>query len=448
MTKRPTVNQPLLWELDANDAPSVPVVAPEIINELEIEAQQRDEHPDAFPAVATSPSIDAIEAAADGSTAADAEGWLGGDPTDANDDNQIGLFSDAEPKWKDLWIGMPDFEQRDLSPHKTVYVHFRNDADRTAFASLVGQTITDKTRSVWYPKAEIAKMVDKRFVTQKRVDPKYPIYVISKGRWETRLTSKALEKIGIPYRIVVEPQEFDNYAAVIDPAKILVLPFSNLGLGSIPARNWVWEHSIAEGHHRHWILDDNIDGFYRLYQNLKVPVNTGATFRAAEEFSDRFSNVVKSGFNYFMFASRKTILPPFTLNTRIYSCILLRNDVDFRWRGRYNEDTDLSIRILKAGHCTILFNAFLAMKSTTMTMKGGNTDELYVEDGRLKMAESLKEQHPDIVQITEKWGRPQHHVDYSGFRRNRLMPKEGLVVADGINNFGMELERDENAAPF
>ena len=61
--------------------------------------------------------------------------------------------------------------------------------------------------------------------------------------------------MGVPYRIVVEPQEFDNYAQYIDPSKILTLPFSNLGQGSIPARNWVWEHSIQEGHQRHWILD-------------------------------------------------------------------------------------------------------------------------------------------------------------------------------------------------
>ena len=59
--------------------------------------------------------------------------------------------------------------------------------------------------------------------------PKFPIYIISKGRWETRMTSKALEKMGVPYSIVIEPQEYDNYASVIDPKKILVLPFSNLG---------------------------------------------------------------------------------------------------------------------------------------------------------------------------------------------------------------------------
>ena len=95
------------------------------------------------------------------------------------------------------------------------------------------------------------------------MNPKFPVYIISKGRWESRYTSKTLEKLGVPYRIVIEPQEFDQYASVIDQSKILILPFSNLGQGSIPARNWVWEHSINEGHRRHWIMDDNIKHFQR-----------------------------------------------------------------------------------------------------------------------------------------------------------------------------------------
>ena len=83
------------------------------------------------------------------------------------------------------------------------------------------------------------------------MNPEYPMYIISKGRWETRLTSKALERMNVPYHIVVEPQEYELYAAVIDPKKILTLPFSNLGQGSIPARNWVWEHSISVGALKH-----------------------------------------------------------------------------------------------------------------------------------------------------------------------------------------------------
>jgi hypothetical protein len=273
------------------------------------------------------------------------------------------------------------------------------------------------------------------------MNPRHPVYIISKGRWERPLTARALERIGVPYRIVVEPHETSHYIAALGRQVVLELPFSNLGQGSIPARNFVWEHSIDAGAERHWILDDNISGFFRLHQNLKTPVASGTIFRAAEDFVDRYTNVAKAGFNYFMFAPRKSKVPPVYFNTRVYSCILLRNDLPYRWRGRYNEDTDLSLRILKDGWCTVLFNAFLAFKQTTMTMKGGNTDDLYEGDGRLKMAQSLVEQHPDVTHITRKWGRWQHHVDYRPFRRNQLQRKEGVDIPDQPNNFGMVLQR-------
>ena len=261
------------------------------------------------------------------------------------------------------------------------------------------------------------------------------------------MTAKALDTCAIPYRIVVEPQEYEQYAAVIDPSKILTLPFSNLGQGSIPARNWVWEHSIDQGAARHWILDDNINGFVRLHKGQRIPVTSGAIFAAAEEWADRFRNMALAGFHYSSFAPTEAAYhgqpgkPPFLMNSRVYSCILIQNDIPYRWRGRYNEDTDLSLRALKDGWCTVLFVAFLANKKATLTMKGGNTDELYAGDGRLKMAQSLVEQHPDVTKIAWKWGRWQHQVDYRPFKNNRPILRPGVVIPDAPNNYGMVLRK-------
>jgi len=271
------------------------------------------------------------------------------------------------------------------------------------------------------------------------VNPKYPIYVISKGRWESRLTSKALERMKVPYHIVVEPQEFDNYASVIDKQKILTLPFSNLGQGSIPARNWVWEHSISVNAKKHWIMDDNIYDFYRLNRNTRNIVQTGTIFKICEDFTDRYENVPISGLNYRFFMVPTDSHPPYYLNTRVYSCILINNTLKHRWRGRYNEDTDLCIRALKDGFCTILFNAFLQEKAGTMTVKGGNTDELYADDGRLKMAKSLQEQHPDICTITWKFNRWQHQVNYTVFEKNKLIKKNNVEIKQDIDNYGLVL---------
>tara|TARA_R110000796_G_scaffold65445_5_gene151146 strand:+ start:388 stop:1254 length:867 start_codon:yes stop_codon:yes gene_type:complete len=277
------------------------------------------------------------------------------------------------------------------------------------------------------------------------MNPKYPIYIISKGRADSRLTVKSLETMDVPYRIVIEPQEYDDYAAVIDPKNILVLPFSNLGKGSIPARNWVWEHSIAEGHEKHWILDDNIQHFFRLTNNEKFRILSGACFRLCEDFTDRYSNVKMSGLNYAFMVPKNTKRPPYYLNTRVYSCILLSNDIDFRWRGLYNEDTDLSLRIMKAGLCTMLFNMMLCGKAATHTMKGGNTSEVYKLgsedfDERRKFAQSLYDQHPEHVKITRKFGRWHHHIDYSVFDHQPIL-KPGLDIPKGDNNYGLKLVR-------
>jgi hypothetical protein len=279
-----------------------------------------------------------------------------------------------------------------------------------------------------------------------KMNPEYPVYIVSKGRWQSRLTSKSLERMGVPYRIVIEPQEYNEYAAVIPASKILVLPFQNLNEGSIPARNWIWEHAIGRGAERHWILDDNIEAFNRLNRNRKPEVETGAVFKAAEDFVNRYENVALAGFNYYSFCKTTDKLPPYYLNTRIYSCILILNSLPYRWRGRYNEDTDLSIRALKDGWCTVLFNAFLAGKVTTMRMNGGNTDQLYKDDGRKKMAEALAELHPDCVKVSWKFNRWQHHVDYRRFKKNKLKRKEGIVIPSGIDNYGMVLR--EAVAPI
>jgi hypothetical protein len=195
------------------------------------------------------------------------------------------------------------------------------------------------------------------------VNPNYPVYIVSKGRWESRLSSNALEQMGVPYHIVIEPQEYEQYANVIHPAKILLLPFSNLGNGSIPARNWIWEHAISAGYTWHWILDDNIRWFARGgYKQKKTQLLSGVCFYITEEFVGRYENIALAGLQYEMFLPALKKYPPFLLNTRIYSCILIRNDIPYRWRGRYNEDTDLSLRVLKDGWCTLLIQAFMCKK--------------------------------------------------------------------------------------
>lgn len=384
------------------------------------------------------------------------------------------------------WEGMPEFIQRKIRPFKKcsifiesdssiIFIRFDTEQDflyckglldhydgnnfyvksREALSERLDQKITNKTKSIWHPFKSHWGLEQKEWITSRPVLPRYPVYIISKGRWRNGLTTKALDEMGVPHYIVVESHEENSYKNSTN-AKILVLPneyletyetCDNLGSsrskGPGAARNFCIDHSFNGGFRRHWVMDDNIDAFHYLNRNEKHEVRTGATLSAAEDFTERYINVPVSGLNYYSFCKKNDGVPPFVKNTRIYSCLLIDNEAGYRWRGRYNEDTDLSLRVLKDGNCTLQFNAFLCGKVTTQRMKGGNTQEFYKEEGTLPKSQMLADLHPDVAKVVWKFNRWHHHVDYRKFKKNKLVINENIMIKKGVNNYGMTLSSEK-----
>jgi len=298
--------------------------------------------------------------------------------------------------------------------------------------------------------------------------PSFPLYIPSKGRSEYMITSKALTMMKVPHYIVVEPKEVDDYNKAIKHwdlnATVLELDMAykekyelcdDLGLskstGPGPARNFAWEHSKNNNANWHWVMDDNIRYFHRFNKNLQIKVTDGTCFKVMEDFVQRYKNIGMAGPNYMMFAPRKKRLTPFVLNTRIYSCNLIRNELKYRWRGRYNEDTILSLDIIKAGWCTTQFNAFLQEKMNTQVLKGGNTAEFYHAEGSVKEGERYADTgtlaksqmqvkvHPDCSTLVKKYGRWHHHVDYNRFKKQKLIRRNDVDFKGTVKNYGMKM---------
>jgi hypothetical protein len=76
---------------------------------------------------------------------------------------------DEDSEREKLWVGMPEFEQKDNPPYKTIYLHFRNKEDFEEFQKKykaqmdVEQNITPKTKSMWYPHLSIDQNSLKRY---------------------------------------------------------------------------------------------------------------------------------------------------------------------------------------------------------------------------------------------------------------------------------------------
>ena len=71
-----------------------------------------------------------------------------------------------EEFFKKYWKGMPTFDQNDNPPWKQIYVNFRNKEDYEEFAKLVDQALTDKSKSIWYPKLDIEENSLHRWIVE------------------------------------------------------------------------------------------------------------------------------------------------------------------------------------------------------------------------------------------------------------------------------------------
>lgn len=272
--------------------------------------------------------------------------------------------------------------------------------------------------------------------------PRYPIYIPSKGRADIRMTAGFLAQDGVPFKIVVEPPDYDAYAAAWGEDLLIVTPFQDLGQGAVPVRNFIKALSIAEGHARHWQLDDNMHRMKRLHKGRRIPCNAGPAMAAVEDFTDRYENIALTGINYEMFlVPGSGPRPPFYLNQRVYSCTLVNNAIPHAWRGPYNDDTDLCLQVLADGWCTVLVNQFLVDKVATMTLSGGMTSS-YQGDGRLKMARCLERRWPGVVTTDRRFRRPQHIVKNDWGRFDTPLKLKPGVTLEGMqtNEYGMTLK--------
>lgn len=406
------------------------------------------------------------------------------------DDEQEIVINGSETKeieegkvWDDVWREMPEFIQENNDAFKIIQLRL-NKLNYADLSKKLDQNISAKTKSIWYPKLIRDENIKKRWMIQsdKAVpEPKHPIYIVSKGRYEIRQTANSLERMKQPYYIVVEEQEYKQYKNAIDSnyGTVIVLDqrfketydvFDEFGLekstGPGPARNFAWQHSISLGAEYHWVMDDNINDFYRLHNNQRIRVGSGVCFRICEDFVERYENVPVSGLQYRFFIAQDGKYPPYVFNTRIYSCLLIQNqnklwyaDTKYEpyvWRGRYNEDTDLSLRVL-GNHsykdiepmCTVQFNAFLQGKSGTQQLKGGNTDEFYSVDdmkdgkdvfrGTSFKSDMLFRMHPNVSRNVWRYNRWHHEVCYQSFKKNKPILKPGIELKNEVNNYGMEL---------
>lgn len=249
---------------------------------------------------------------------------------------------------------------------------------------------------------------------------RYPVYIISKWRYEKTLTADGFDQSKIDYLIAVEPQEYELYCHKLGENKVLKLPFSNLWLWSYPARNFCWEHAKSLGHKYHWLFDDNIQGFMKWENAKRKKIKD---LMPALEYVEKYTEANDIDINGFEEPNFVLKVPkkPFKTNCHVYSAMLIRNDLPYRWRLKYNEDVDLCLQVLHNGWTTSSCIYYMADKvSTSQKQKGGNQTELYKGNAPVKnllKAKMLESVWPQYAKTVIRFNRHHHLIDWRQFNK-------------------------------
>jgi hypothetical protein len=60
-------------------------------------------------------------------------------------------FEELTSDWQKEWKDMPEFIQDKKDCYCKIIVRFNNEEDLQEFSKLIGQKLTNKTKSIWHP---------------------------------------------------------------------------------------------------------------------------------------------------------------------------------------------------------------------------------------------------------------------------------------------------------
>jgi len=65
--------------------------------------------------------------------------------------NSLFEIEKKDNEWQNEWKNMPEFVQEKKKAYSQIIFRFNNEKDLQNFAKLIGQKLTNKTKSAWFP---------------------------------------------------------------------------------------------------------------------------------------------------------------------------------------------------------------------------------------------------------------------------------------------------------
>lgn len=250
-------------------------------------------------------------------------------------------------------------------------------------------------------------------------DAIFPIFVPSKGRPDSKLLKKLWES-GHEFKVFVEPQDLKLYVPLFED-KVVNIEKDDQGITYV--RNFIHDYAISQGLAWYWMLDDDIENFYRIVNKRAVKADLSVLAEAQTYFTGRPS-VAQASLDYQQFAwsSEK----PFKKNGYCDVCVCISAERtksikyrDFGIPKFIKEDRDFTLQILANGYDTIRIEKYAFSCPKNGSNKGG-LYETYQTNGKEEQSSKkmVETWGPEICKFHVKPdGRPDVRINWSFFKR-------------------------------
>lgn len=238
---------------------------------------------------------------------------------------------------------------------------------------------------------------------------RYPIFIPSRGRASCASTPGTLERDGLEYTLVVEPDEEQDYRRAFPKAGVLALPECDRGI--VYVRQWTLDYARANGHERFWMLDDNIGAFSRVAHRRCSPVPPSEALAYAESLAALRVGLVSLAHRSVAWRCDKAYSYSDSAAT---CCVLVHTGmgIDYRQSTAMKEDIDYTLQSIQAGWRTVYVMLYAQDKNAMATNTVGGLTEAYRRgDDRQAVAEMLR-LWPGTCKPVQKYGRLDLTVDW------------------------------------
>lgn len=203
----------------------------------------------------------------------------------------------------------------------------------------------------------------------------FNIYIPSKSRSDC-ITGKKLKEHKINFKIVIEPQDYDEYVKKWD--NLLILDKNDKGISYV--RQSIINYAKSLNQKYIWMIDDDITEFWFRNNNNECIKANISFLKEIEElfFNHPEKNLIgQIGLYHSVWACKKNCNIPFNSENvgivQIVGYNLSKINIEYDALLDGMEDQDFTLRLLKSGIKTLRYNHF----SFKTFNKGSNKGGLY-----------------------------------------------------------------------